>query len=142
MRPITGPSSRVPVNYKHFAQINTLLLFGPSFSQTLDQNIIVCRFESNLSIFWSKVCENFLLHAEKKYRMLVITFCNNILANFMVCQYVTGLLNILLKFVFFEKATKFDEISILLLTNKFVFLCFPPNFEFSVSYSSSLSGAP
>ena len=47
-----------------------------------------------------------------------------------------------IKFVFFEKATKFDEISILLLTNKFVFLCFPPNFEFSVSYSSSLSGAP
>ena len=47
-----------------------------------------------------------------------------------------------LKFVFFEKATKFEEISILLLTNKLVFLCFPPNFEFSVSYSSSLSGAP
>ena len=32
-----------------------------------------------------------------------------------------------LKFVFFEKATKFDEISILLLTNKFVF-CFPLQF--------------
>ena len=45
-------------------------------------------------------------------------------------------------FVFLEKATKFDEISILLLTNKLVFLCFPPNFEFSISYSSSLSGAP
>ena len=38
-----------------------------------------------------------------------------------------------LKFVFFEKATKFDKIFILLLTNKFVFLCFPPNFEFSAS---------
>ena len=46
------------------------------------------------------------------------------------------------KFVFFEKATRFDEIFILLLTNKFFFLRFPPNFEFSVSYSSSLSGAP
>ena len=46
-----------------------------------------------------------------------------------------------LKFVFFEKATKFDELFILFLTNKFVFLCFPPNFEFSVSYSSSLSDA-
>ena len=44
-------------------------------------------------------------------------------------------------FGFFEKATKFDEIFILLLTNNFVFMCFPPNFEFSVSYSSSLSGA-
>ena len=29
----------------------------------------------------------------------------------------------MLKFVFFEKATKFDEISILLLTNKLIFLC-------------------
>ena len=48
----------------------------------------------------------------------------------------------LVKFVFFEKATKFDEISILLLPNKIVFLCFPPNFEFSVSYASNLSGAP
>ena len=37
---------------------------------------------------------------------------------------------------------KFYKIFMLLLTNKFVFLCFPPNFEFSVSYSSSLSGAP
>ena len=46
------------------------------------------------------------------------------------------------KFGFFEKATKFDEIFILLLTNKFVFLCFPPNFEYSVSYSSSWNGAP
>ena len=44
------------------------------------------------------------------------------------------------KFVVFEKATKFDKISILLLTNKYIFLCFPPNFEFSVSYSSSLCG--
>ena len=43
-----------------------------------------------------------------------------------------------LKFVFFEKATKFDEIFILLLTNKFPLMCF----EFSVSYSSNLSGAP
>ena len=47
-----------------------------------------------------------------------------------------------LNFVFFEKATKFDQISILLLTIKFIFLCFQPNFEFSVTYSSSLSGAP
>ena len=46
------------------------------------------------------------------------------------------------KFGFFEKTTKFDKISILLMTNKFVFLCFPPNFEFSVSYSCSFSGAP
>ena len=43
-----------------------------------------------------------------------------------------------LKVCVFAKATKFDEISTLLLTNKFVFLRFPPNFEFSVS----LSGAP
>ena len=35
----------------------------------------------------------------------------------------------LLKFVFFEKATKFDEISILLLTNKFVFFVSRYNFE-------------
>ena len=36
---------------------------------------------------------------------------------------------ILLKFVFFEKATKFDEISILLLTNKFVFFVSRYSFE-------------
>ena len=35
----------------------------------------------------------------------------------------------LLKFVFFEKATKFDEISILLLTNKFMFLVSRYSFE-------------
>ena len=35
----------------------------------------------------------------------------------------------LLKFVFFEKATKFDEISILLLTNKFVFFVSRYSFE-------------
>ena len=34
-----------------------------------------------------------------------------------------------LKFVFFEKATKFDEISILLLTNKFVFFVSRYSFE-------------
>ena len=33
------------------------------------------------------------------------------------------------KFVFFEKATKFDEISILLLTNKFVFFVSRHSFE-------------
>ena len=33
------------------------------------------------------------------------------------------------KFVFFEKATKFDEISILLLTNKFVFFVSRYSFE-------------
>ena len=33
------------------------------------------------------------------------------------------------KFVFFEKATKFDEISILLLTNKFVFFVSCYSFE-------------
>ena len=47
-----------------------------------------------------------------------------------------------IRFLFFEKVTIFDEIFILPLTNKLVFLCIPPNFEFSVSYSSSLSGAP
>ena len=36
---------------------------------------------------------------------------------------------ILLKFVFFEKATKSDEISILLLTNKFVFFVSRYSFE-------------
>ena len=36
---------------------------------------------------------------------------------------------LLLKFVFFEKATKFDEISILLLTNKFVFFVSRYSFE-------------
>ena len=35
-----------------------------------------------------------------------------------------------LKFVFFEKATKFDEISILLLTNKFVLYVSWYNFEY------------
>ena len=35
-----------------------------------------------------------------------------------------------LKFVFFEKATKFDEISILLLTNKFVLYVSRYNFEY------------
>ena len=34
-----------------------------------------------------------------------------------------------LKFVFFEKATKFDEISILLLTNKYVFFVSHYSFE-------------
>jgi hypothetical protein len=43
-----------------------------------------------------------------------------------------------LKCVFFEKATKFDELFILLLTNKFVFLCFPPNFEFSVKVTQAV----
>ena len=38
-----------------------------------------------------------------------------------------------LRFVFFEKATKFDELFILVLTSEFVFLCLLPNFEFSVS---------
>ena len=38
-----------------------------------------------------------------------------------------------LKFVFLERATKFDEIFILLLSNRFVLLCFPLHFEFSVS---------
>ena len=33
------------------------------------------------------------------------------------------------KFVFFEKATKFDEISILFLTNKFVFFFCRYSFE-------------
>ena len=46
-----------------------------------------------------------------------------------------------LKVVFFEKVTKFDEIFTLFLTNEFVFLCFLPNFEFSVIYSRSLSSA-
>ena len=34
------------------------------------------------------------------------------------------------KYVFLEKATKFDEISILLLTNKFVFFVFRYSFEY------------
>ena len=38
-------------------------------------------------------------------------------------------LTAVLKFVFFEKATKFDEISILLLTNKFVFFVSRYSFE-------------
>ena len=46
------------------------------------------------------------------------------------------------KFVFFEKVTKFDKISILLLTNKFIFCVSLPILNFSVSYSCSLSGAP
>jgi hypothetical protein len=41
----------------------------------------------------------------------------------------TVLLSKILKFVFFEKATKFDEISILLLTNKFVFFVSIYSFE-------------
>ena len=64
--------------------------------------------------------------------------CN--LTNFLMLSKL--ILQYFLKFVFLGKATKFDDIFILLLTNKFVFLRFPPNFEFSVSYSCSLSGTP
>ena len=47
-----------------------------------------------------------------------------------------------LKFVFFEKATKFDEIFIQLLTNNLFFYVSRPILNFSVSYSCSLSVAP
>ena len=38
--------------------------------------------------------------------------------------------DVIIKFVFFEKATKFDEISILLLTNKFIFCVSRPILNF------------
>jgi hypothetical protein len=43
---------------------------------------------------------------------------------------------VVIKFVFFEKATKFDEISILLLTNKFVLYVSHYNFEYQYGSQS------
>ena len=57
----------------------------------------------------------------------IIKLCPKIIVWFWInsVQFVS----VKVKFVFFEKATKFDEISILLLTNKFVFFVSRYSFE-------------
>ena len=99
--------------YQHLGLLDFESLESASTAKVDADNIIgVTFFQEEHTYFHEIVLFHEKFHRSSKYVLQFQCF-----------------MNILSKFVFFEKATKFDEISILLLANKFVFFVSCYSFE-------------